>query len=123
VWAIYRTGGASVAAKAVVSVRTRVSIKPARRSLHAGSVLAMHGRVAGPIPIGGALVDIQAKRGHHWQTFRPAHADRSGAFKTRYRFVGGPGVRHYALRAYVPQQDAYPYAATTSGSFTERVTG
>ncbi len=73
-------------------MRARLSLKPARRSLRAGQVLTMRGRLAGrPIPRGGVLVNVQAKRGREWQTFRQVRVHRTRAFRVRYRFVGGGG--------------------------------
>ncbi len=66
-WSVVRVAGGAVTAKAIVRVRARLSLKPARRSLRAGKVLRMRGRLAGrPIPGGGVLVNIQAKRGREW---------------------------------------------------------
>lgn len=124
VWAVHRVAGGAVAAKATVHVRAAVTLKPARTRLRAGQVLSMRGALAGrPIPRGGVLVNVQARRGRTWQTFRQVRVGASGRYRVRYRFVGGRGVRRYALRAAVPQQSAYPYAAATSRPFHVRVQG
>lgn len=124
VWAVHRVAGGAVAAKAIVRVRARLSLKPARRSLRAGQVLTMRGRLAGrPLPRGGVLVNIQARRGREWQTFRQVRVHGRGGFRVRYRFVGGGGTHRYALRATVPQQSAYPYAPGGSKPFRVRVRG
>lgn len=124
VWSVVRVAGGAVTAKATVRVRARLSLKPARRSLRAGQVLTMRGRLAGrPIPRGGVLVNIQAKRGREWQTFRQVRVHGTRAFRVRYRFVGGGGSHRYALRAIVPQQGAYPYAPASSKPFRVRVRG
>jgi 5-hydroxyisourate hydrolase-like protein (transthyretin family) len=124
VWAVHRVAGGAVSARTLVRVRARLSLRPARRSLRAGQVLTMRGRLAGrPIPADGVLVNVQARRGRQWQTFRQVRVHDSGRFRVRYRFVGGGGTHRYALRATVPQQGAYPYAPGSSKPFRVRVRG
>ncbi len=95
VWSVLRVAGGAVTAKAIVRVRAQLSLKPTRRSVRAGKVLRMRG-VASPAArsrAGGVLVNIQAKRGREWQTFRQVRVHGSGRFTVRYRFVGGGGTR------------------------------
>jgi hypothetical protein len=124
VWVVHRAGAAAVAGKAVLRVRAGITLKPGRKRVRAGARFVMLGRLEGrPIPRNGVLVNIQAKQGRRWQTFRQVRVRGSGRFRVRYRFHGGPGVRRYALRAAVPEQGAYHYAPATSRPFRVRVVG
>jgi hypothetical protein len=123
-WTIYRSGGAAIVARTLVRVPARVSLTAGRAQLRAGQLLRIRGRVRGrPIPPGGVLVSVQARRGRDWQTFRQARVRGDGRYRVDYRFHGQPGVHAYQLRALVPEQSGYPYTAAHSRAFTVRVSG
>jgi hypothetical protein len=124
VWAIHRVGNAALATSVQVNVQPRVHVKPKRRHLRNGGVLQVRGLVVGdPVPPAGVLLEIQARVGGHWQTFRTATTDATGAWKTHYRFRRTAGLQRYVLRARVPRQSGYPYATGASKDFAVLVRG
>jgi hypothetical protein len=88
-------------------------MRPARRRLRNGDRLVLHGRVPGPIPQGGVIVQLKTWRPdkHAWQVFSNPHTRANGTFRGTYEFTRvPPGVFRYRIRAVVPAQAGYPYA-------------
>jgi 5-hydroxyisourate hydrolase-like protein (transthyretin family) len=123
VWIVHRVSGAAAAKRLKLAVRPRVSFRPAGRSLRNGDRLSFRGRISGPVPKRGVLVQIQVDRGDHWQTFTSGRANSRGRFTASYRFSRTLGVANYRLRAHVPGQGSYPYAAGSSRPAVVRVDG
>jgi hypothetical protein len=104
--------------------------KPLRLGVRAGATLrASRTRLSGPgtvrfagrlrVPARGKIVVLQAREAGRWRTFANTRTNRRGRFSARYRFRGVPG--RYPVRALVPADASYPFAAGTSRSVTIRV--
>lgn len=123
VWALRRLSGGAIADQLRVFVRAKVTARPSRDTLRNGQRFTVSGRVPGPIPRGGVLVALQARRGARWQPFALARTNRRGRYKMGYRFTRTTGVQRYRLRTFVPPQSGYPYNPKGSRSLTVRVRG
>jgi hypothetical protein len=76
-----------------------------------------------PFPRRGLLVELQARRETGWQTFATTRTNARGRFHYPYTFSRTQGVQRYRLRARVPQQATYPYAAGASRPVRVQVQG
>jgi 5-hydroxyisourate hydrolase-like protein (transthyretin family) len=111
-------------ADVVLTVSSRTTIKPSRSFLRNGQTLRFTGRVVSrPVPAGGVLIDLQAKVGRRWQTFKTARTRGNGSWATRYTFRATRGVQTYSFRARVRQDSAFPYAMSSSRVIRVRVAG
>jgi hypothetical protein len=94
-------------------VRAQVSLDASPRRLSGAGTVRFGGRLrGGHIPARGKIVLLQAREAGRWRTFTATRSDRRGRFHARYRFSGSPG--RYPVRARVPEEGAYPFAAGTS---------
>jgi hypothetical protein len=108
----------------VLSVSSKTSMKASRSFLRNGQTVRFSGRVVSkPIPRGGVLIDLQAKVGSRWQTFRTARTKMTGSWRSAYTFRATRGVQTYSFRARVRQDSAFPYAMSTSKVIRVRVAG
>jgi hypothetical protein len=123
VWFVHREGAAAAAASVLVRVRALVGLRATPRALRTGETVLLKGRIGGRPLLAGLLVELQARRGRGWQTFATTRAGRGGAFTYHYRFTRTVGTQVYRLRARVPAQPGYPYAAGGSRSVRVRVSG
>jgi hypothetical protein len=123
VWFVIRSGSQAAAASVLVRVRALVGLKATPRALHNGEAVVLRGRIGGRPLVSRLLVEIQARRARRWQTFATTRAGRGGAFSYRYRFTRTVGTQVYRLRARVPGQPSYPYAAGGSRPVRVRVSG
>lgn len=121
---VHRVPGGAASGSVLVRVRAPVSLRGSARALRNGQTLVMRGALrAPPYPRRGALVELQARRGSGWQTFATTRTNRRGRFSYRYTFSRTQGVQRYALRARVPAQATYPFAAGGSRPLRVRVIG
>ena len=108
----------------VLTVYSRSTLKASRPVLRNGQTVVFRGLLKSrPIPRGGVLIDLQARVGTRWQTFKTARARTSGRWKVRYRFTSTRGVRTYAFRARVRQDTGYPYAISKTRAVRVKVIG
>lgn len=108
----------------VLTVYSRSSLTASRPVLRNGQTVAFRGRLRSkPIPRGGVLIDLQARVGPRWQTFRTARTRRGGRWQVKYRFRSTHGVRVYAFRARVRQDSGYPYAISKTRTVRVKVIG
>ena len=90
----------------------------------AGRVVRFHGRVTGAaVPRGGKLVEVQAHFRGRWRTISAVRSDRRGRWAFRYRFGTTGATARYRMRARVPAEAGYPFAAGTSKSLRVTVPG
>ncbi|NLT04886.1 MAG: hypothetical protein GXY03_01115 [Solirubrobacterales bacterium] len=124
VYAVHRVAGGAIVDRLRVRVKARLSLKPSRKRLRNGGRVVLSGRLArGPIPSGGVLVQLQARRSTGWQTFGTARTDRRGRYELGYRFSRTTGVQRYQMRALVASQSTYPYATGASKPIALTVSG
>jgi hypothetical protein len=90
------------------SVAAGVQLRIAPRRTTPNGTIILTGKVQGPIPPEGALVDLLVHYRRHWEPFRTTRTDRDGHFKVVYQFEGAVG--RFPFRAEVPQGQArFPY--------------
>ncbi|HMJ02415.1 MAG TPA: hypothetical protein VK506_05710 [Conexibacter sp.] len=123
VWLVHRSGQGVAADSVIVRVRAKLRLRVSKRSARTGQSVDFIGRAIGRPLRQRLLVELQARRGPGWQTFATTRADRGGEFRYRYRFTRTVGTFTYQIRARVPGQPGYPYAAGGSGAVSVRVTG
>jgi hypothetical protein len=113
----YRAFSADPAYTAQAGVRETVSagvemhVTPHRIAPTGSIVLA--GRVSGPIPAQGVVVELLVHYRGRWEPFRDPRASSSGRFAERYQFEGAVG--RFPFRAEVlGGQSEFPYATGES---------
>lgn len=85
-------------------------LRPGR--IHAGGRVRITGMLPGPGSAGRVVVlQASALHGRRWLTFRRATTGPRGGFRARYRFGATKRTITYRIRAVVPLQSGYPYAA------------
>jgi hypothetical protein len=79
-----------------------------------GRPVLFQGRVGRPIPRHGKLVEVQAHFRGRWRTISAVRSRRDGRWRFRYTFrtTGRPAV--YRMRARVPVEAGYRFAAGAS---------
>jgi hypothetical protein len=122
VWFVHRVPSGAVAASVFVNVRAPVRLQPSRRFFRNGELLVLRGRLKARARR-GVLVELQARRPGGWQTFGVTRTRRAGRFSFPYRFTRTSGVQLYRMRARVPRQSVYPFAAGASRPIAVRVAG
>jgi hypothetical protein len=124
----FRWAGAALIKPALAQLRVlvpaRTSIEPSRRSLRNGQSVTFDGRlVAGPVPDGGKLIDLQAFYRGGWRTFATPRTDAAGRWSFRYRFEATRGLVRYRFRARIRREAAYPYELGYSRTVAVTVRG
>lgn len=98
-----------------VDVPAPVTISADRQLLHGGGRVVFRGRVrGGSIPGTGKLVEVQAHFRGRWRTISAVRTRRDGRWRFHYGFRPGPVTARYRLRASVPVEAGYPFAAGRS---------
>jgi hypothetical protein len=77
--------------------------------------ITLSGRVLGPVPSQGVVVELLVYYRGHWEPFRDPRTDSHGHFKIVYQFQGGAG--RFPFRALVfGGQSGFPYSHGESRS-------
>ncbi|MDP9433830.1 MAG: hypothetical protein M3P93_00955, partial [Actinomycetota bacterium] len=110
--------------KILVLVKATGSFKLSKGKLRNGQRLGFGGRVnGGLLPKGGVVVDVQAqvcrrvggKQRCEWRVVSSPRTDRSGRFKTSYRFTRTFAKTTYVFRAQVRQDSGWPFLGGVIG--------
>ncbi len=109
-------------------VRGGVKLRAAPTDLRNGQTVRLSGGVmtrGAPIPRRGKLIAIEylESQGRHWRPVLVTRTDRSGHFRTRYRFHYISGTARIRLRATALPEDGWPYASGYARPVTVRVRG
>jgi hypothetical protein len=72
--------------------------------------------LGGYVPRAGAIVVVQAFDRGHWRNVATVRTDSQGRWHARYAINGGAG--DYPIRARIPRQAGYPWAAAVTPSRT-----
>lgn len=95
--------------------KATVTIAVTRKVLRGGGRTLFHGRVrGGSIPGTGKLVEVQAHFRGRWRTISAVRSRRDGRWRFPYRFHRSVATARYRLRARVPIEAGYPFAAGVS---------
>jgi len=106
---------ANYAAQATVdeSVAASVQLSITPRDTSSNGTIILTGKVQGPIPPQGTIVELLVHYRGHWEPFRAPRTDPSGNFEVPYQFEGGAG--HFPFRAEIPAGQAdFPYSGGSS---------
>lgn len=60
------------------------------------------------------LLDLQARVGRGWQTFKTTRSSSRGRWKARYRFHATTGSQRYSFRVRIRQDSGFSYLASCS---------
>lgn len=100
------------------------TLKVNRRRVRNGQSVRFSGRLAGgEVPRTGKVVELQARVGRKWVTFRTVRTTPAGAWRANYRFRSTTGVRTYTFRAFLRREGDYPYEAGASKTTAVTVRG
>jgi hypothetical protein len=111
------SGDAGYAAKAKIkeSVGAGVQLEITPRETGSTGTIVLSGRVLGPIPSQGVVVELLVHYRRHWEPFRDPRTDPSGHFEVAYQFEGGVG--RFPFRAEVfGGQSGFPFTHGDSES-------
>lgn len=90
-----------------VGAGIQLNVTPSRTS--ADGTILLTGKVQGPIPSQGVIVDLLVHYLGHWEPFRTPRTDAAGQFEVAYQFQGGVG--HFPFRAQAPSgQSGFPFS-------------
>ncbi len=92
------TGYAAVA-KLAESVDAGVQLGVSPRRTGSEGTITLSGRVLGPVPSQGVVVELLVHYRGHWEPFRDPRTDSRGRFRVVYQFQGGIG--RFPFRAVV----------------------
>jgi hypothetical protein len=94
-----------------VGAGVALSITP--RHASSTGTITLTGKVQGPIPRGGTIVELLVHYRGRWEPFRDPRTDASGRFRVRYQFEGAVG--RFPFRAEVlGGQSGVPYSTGES---------
>jgi hypothetical protein len=98
-----------------IHVPAPVTMRADRRLARGGQRVRFRGRVrGGHLPRRGKLVEVQAHFRGRWRTISAVRADARGRWRFGYAFNASPVLASYRLRARVPAEAGYPFAAGAS---------
>jgi hypothetical protein len=107
-----------------LTVSSKTTLKPNKRFFRNGQTIRFSGRLLSkPVPRGGVLIDLQAKVGSRWQTFKTTRTRRNGKWLTSYTFRATRGLQTYTFRARVRQDTGFPYSISKSKQLRVKVAG
>ncbi len=114
-------GRDSTSAQLRETVRTAVSLTVTPRRTSREGTITLKGRVAGPIPRAGVIVELLVHYRGQWEPFRTPRTDAHGRFRVSYRFQGALGSFPFRARV-LGEQAGFPYAQGQSAAVTVRTT-
>ena len=102
-------GSYSAAAKVLESVGAGVKLTVGPRITGSQGTITLSGRVLGPVPAQGVVVELLVHYRGRWEPFRDPRTDSHGRFHVVYQFQGGIG--RFPFRALVfGSQGGFPFA-------------
>ena len=111
------TGDVGYAAEAKIeeSVNAGVQLNVTPRRTGSTGTIMLSGRVVGPVPSQGVVVELLVHYRGHWEPFRDPRTNSHGRFQVAYQFQGGTG--RFPFRAEVfGGQAAFPFTHGDSGA-------
>jgi hypothetical protein len=83
--------GYAAVAKIAERVGAGVKLNVAPRTTGSEGTITLAGRVLGPVPAGGVVVELLVHYRGRWEPFRAPRTDSRGRFQVVYQFEGGVG--------------------------------
>ena len=112
-------GEDSASAQLHETVRAADWLTVSPRRISREGTIVLKGRVAGPVPHGGVVVELLVHYRGQWEPFRTPRTDSHGRFKVPYRFQGAVGS--FPFRAEIlGAQAGFPYAQGASATVKVR---
>ncbi len=115
----YRAFSADTSYAAVANIAEAVDagVKLAVSPHRTGSegTIALSGRVLGPVPRQGVVVELLVRYRGHWEPFRDPRTDSRGRFRVVYQFQGGIGRFPFRALAF-GGQSGFPFSSGESGA-------
>ncbi|NLT05163.1 MAG: hypothetical protein GXY03_02515 [Solirubrobacterales bacterium] len=113
-----------VSTDVTVAVRASSSFKLTPRRILNGETVTFTGRVrGGPIPPTGKLVELRKWSGRRWEPFRVVRSQPDGRWRHTEPVRSVRGLVTFRLRARLPAEAGYPYAAANTPVRKLRVRG
>jgi hypothetical protein len=107
--------GYAAVGKIAETVRAGVELAVSPRRTGSEGAITLSGRVLGPVPPQGVVVELLVHYRGQWEPFRDPRTDSHGRFDVGYQFQGGVG--RFPFRALVfGGQSAFPFVTGESGS-------
>lgn len=98
------------------NVRPDITLGVTPVHIEPSGTVTFYGRVAGPLPRRGVILDVLVYYRHRWRPIPAPRANASGRFRFKYRFEGAIGT--FPFRVLVPAgQAGFPY----SGGYSRAV--
>jgi hypothetical protein len=111
------TGASAYAAEAKVqesvSAGVQLGVSPSRTG--AEGTITLSGKVEGPVPRQGVVVDLLVHYRGRWEPFRTPRTNSHGAFRVVYQFEGGVGRFPFRALAF-GGQSGFPFSSGESGA-------
>ena len=105
--------GYSAMAELAESVRAGVHLSVTPHATGSEGRIVLSGRVLGPVPAQGVVVELLVHYRGHWEPFRDPRTDAHGRFRIVYQFEGGVG--RFPFRVEVPGgQAGFPFGGGNS---------
>jgi hypothetical protein len=102
-------------AKIIENVGAGALLHVARSHVSSTGTIRLTGRVAGPLPRRGAIVELLVHYRGRWQPIRTPRTNSRGSFRIVYQFQGARG--RFPFRVEIPAgQASYPYASGFSNT-------
>lgn len=112
----------SVDVKVLVPASSTFRLTPER--ILNGDTVTFTGRLrGGPIPTRGKLIELRKWTGTKWAPFRVVRTDPSGRWSHTEQVVSVTGLVIYRLRAHLPTEAGFPFAAGRTRPLELRVRG
>lgn len=116
--------GSQAITEVALKVRSKTSLRGNRSFLHNGGTLKFTGRLLSrPVPRGGVVVELQARVGSGWVTFKTRRTARDGRWRAHYRFHATSGLQTYRFRARVRRDTGFAYEPSASRTIRVKVRG
>ena len=111
------TGESGYAAQARIqeSVRAGVQLGVSPHRTGSEGMITLSGKVDGPIPRQGVVVDLLVHYRGRWEPFRTPRTNSHGRFRVLYQFEGGVGRFPFRALAF-GGQSGFPFSSGESGA-------
>jgi hypothetical protein len=111
------TGESGYAAQARIqeSVRAGVQLSVSPHRTGSEGMITLSGKVDGPIPRQGVVVDLLVHYRGRWEPFRTPRTNSHGRFRVLYQFEGGVGRFPFRALAF-GGQSGFPFSSGESGA-------
>jgi hypothetical protein len=107
--------GYAAEAKIEESVAAGVQLDVSPRRTSSSGAITLSGRVFGPVPSQGVVVELLVHYRGHWEPFRTPRTDSNGRFTVVYQFEGGVGRFPFRALAF-GGQSGFPFTHGESGA-------